>query len=387
VKKDALEITQHGYIVLGDISGFTSYLTKVELDHANAILTDLLEAIVDGFKTLLTLCKLEGDAVLAYAPESNIFRGETLIELFESTYALFRDEVEATRRRTTCTCRACQAIPSLDLKFFVHSGDYIVQNISGVRELVGSDVNLIHRLMKNHITEATGWTAYILVTAAALDDLGTRPQDLHAQIETYEHLGDIQTYSLNLRARYEETVAARRVTVGRREAHAVTSYDFPIPPPIIWEWLNDPAKRGLYGLHAEQSFLPVVLPSGRRGLGARTHCIHGKDVAMIETVLDWRPFDYFTVDQSLPYRLIVRGTYQLTPIPTGTRLEIYERGRGTPLALPGRLTTFVVFKKVFPTIKVLQNLEKCILQDIEKRRGPGSTMEVAGLPEASNRGG
>ena len=30
--------TQHGYLVLADISGFTSYLAKVELEHANKFL-------------------------------------------------------------------------------------------------------------------------------------------------------------------------------------------------------------------------------------------------------------------------------------------------------------------------------------------------------------
>ncbi len=35
--------TQYGYLVLADISGYTSYLAGVELDHAHEILTDLLE--------------------------------------------------------------------------------------------------------------------------------------------------------------------------------------------------------------------------------------------------------------------------------------------------------------------------------------------------------
>ena len=59
--------TQHGYLVLADISGYTAYLAGVELDHAHEILTDLLTTIVNLFKTVLTISKLEGDAVLLYA--------------------------------------------------------------------------------------------------------------------------------------------------------------------------------------------------------------------------------------------------------------------------------------------------------------------------------
>ncbi len=359
-------LTQHGYLVLSDISGFTSYLAKVEIDHANEVLTDLLEAIVERFKTLLSICKLEGDAVLAYAPEAGLRRGETLLELLESTYVIFRDKVEAARRRTTCTCRACQAIPTLDLKFFVHHGDYIVQNVSGIRDLVGSDVNLIHRLMKNHVSEATGWKAYALFTQAGLEHLAVHPEGLHAQIETYEHLGDIQTYTLNLRPRYKGLVAARRAEVSPEEAYVVTTYDYPVPPPVVWEWLNDPQKRAMYGLHAEQSFLPVLMPGGRRGVGAQTHCVHGKKVAMVETVLGWRPFDYFTVDQATG-GLTLRGTYRLQPTPAGTRLEIYERGYGTPLKFLDRLITRLICGRIFPTVKIMGRMAERIAEDSRRQ--------------------
>lgn len=355
-------VTQHGYLVLSDISGFTSYLAKVEIDHANEVLTDLLEAIVEHFKTLLSICKLEGDAVLAYTPESALQRGETLLELLESTYLIFRDKVEAARRRTTCTCRACQAIPTLDLKFFVHHGDYIVQNVSGIRDLVGSDVNLIHRLMKNHVSEATGWRAYTLFTQAGLEHLGIHPEGLHSQTESYEHLGEVRTYTLDLRPRYEELVAARRAEVSPEEADVVTTYDFSVPPPVVWEWLNDPQKRATYGLHAEQSFMPVLMPGGRRGVGAQTHCVHGKKVAMVETVLGWRPFDYFTVDQ-VSSGLTLRGTYRLRPTPSGTHLEICERGYGTPLKFLDRFITLLICTRVFPTIKIMSRLAERIAQE------------------------
>ena len=55
--------TQHGYLVLADISGFTSYVAGTELEHANEILTELLELIIAHFTPTLTLSKLEGDAV------------------------------------------------------------------------------------------------------------------------------------------------------------------------------------------------------------------------------------------------------------------------------------------------------------------------------------
>ena len=49
---------QHGYLMLADISGYTSYLAGVELDHAHEILSDLLETIVGSLKPLLTILTL-----------------------------------------------------------------------------------------------------------------------------------------------------------------------------------------------------------------------------------------------------------------------------------------------------------------------------------------
>ena len=257
------EKTQHGYLVIADISGFTSYLANVELEHAHEILTDLLETIVKNFKVLLTISKLEGDAVFAYVPEVKIPDGERILETIENTYVAFRRQRETSRRNTTCTCNACKSIPTLDLKFFVHHGDFIVQEVSGIRELVGSDVNMIHRLMKNHILENTGWNAYILFTQQAFQHMDVHPEGLHKQTETYEHLGDIQTLSLDLHDRYKTIIEARKVVISPEEADFIFSFDFDAPPALIWHWLTDTEKKNLLA-EGEAIFTPTSRPGGTK---------------------------------------------------------------------------------------------------------------------------
>jgi hypothetical protein len=310
---------EHGYLVLADISGFTSYLATTELDHAHEILSELLELVVDRFAPVLTLSKLEGDAVFAYAPEAKLSRGEMLLEIIEATYIAFKDRATSMHRRTTCECRACRAIPTLDLKFFAHHGDYILQRVAGGSEVVGSDVNLVHRLLKNHVAEATGWRAYALFTEQSLEHLGVHPEGLHAQPETYEHLGDVQTYSLDLQTRYKELVEARRVLIPAEQADLVLTYDFPAAAPIVWDWLNDPYKRTLVA--PQNHWTAETRPGGRTGVGARNHCAHGKG-GMTETLLDWRPFDYYTAHMSdTTISLAGTQTSQFEPIPGGTRLH------------------------------------------------------------------
>ena len=319
------EKTQHGYLILADISGFTSYLAKVELEHAHEILTDLLESIVKEFKTLLTISKLEGDAVFAYVSETKIPDGERILEVLENTYVAFRRQRETSRKNTTCTCNACKSIPTLDLKFFVHHGDFIVQEVSGIRELVGSDVNMIHRLMKNHVTENTGWNAYMLFTNRAFRDLGVQPEGVHNQTESYEHLGEIEIHCIDLHTRYKAMIDARDVIVSPEDADFTFMFDFNAPSPIIWHWLTNIEKKTLLG-GGEAVFTAKSRPGGRTGPGASNHCAHGKDLkgSLIETILDWRPFDYYTFESS-EGNMIMRHTYKLESISdgTGTRLKYF----------------------------------------------------------------
>jgi Protein of unknown function (DUF2652)/Polyketide cyclase / dehydrase and lipid transport len=308
--------TQHGYLVVADISGYTSYLAGTELSHARDILTELLELIVQRFKPLLNIVQLEGDAVFAHVPKTKILRDETLLEMMESTYLAFRDRVEGIRRRTTCQCNACKAIPTLDLKFIVHFGEYLPQNVSGITELVGSDVNLVHRLLKNHVAETTGWKAYVLFTEAGLTQLNVKLENLHAQNESYEHLGEVKTYSLNLRARYEELVQARRVFISPEDADLMITRTVHASPVIVWEWLNDTQKR----LQWEgKEIRPVIRPGGRTGAGAQNHCVHGKNVS-VETVLDWHPFESFTLGGSTGV-----VSYRLEEVADETRINIYSK--------------------------------------------------------------
>ncbi len=330
---------QHGYLMLADISGYSSYLAGVELDHAHEILKELIELIVARCKPLLTIAELEGDAVFAYAPLSKVPRGETLLELIEATYVAFRDHLEAMRRRTTCTCHACQRLPTLDLKFITHHGSYILQDMVGTIKLVGTDINLAHRLLKNHVQEATGWRAYALFTDAVLDHLGCQPADMHTQIEEYD-LGQVQTHSFDLRQRYDELIEARRVIVPQDKAHGVYSVECDAPPPVVWEWLNDPGHR----LEWEKIHIrPILRPIGRTAPGATNHCMHGKKIAMVETVLDWRPFEYYTVlKKSLTPMMPVNFTvtYRLEPLTDGTRTRLHGCAQ-VALRLPIPLTAAV----------------------------------------------
>lgn len=316
-------LPQHGYLVIADISGYTSFVAKTELEHSHEILAELLGILVENIRPLMTLSKLEGDAVFAYAAEEKITRGETLLEFLENIYVAFRDRQITMKRATTCTCLACQNIPSLDLKFIAHHGNYIVQRVGDIRELVGSDVNLIHRLTKNHVVEVTGWRAYLMLTENCLDHLQLKLEDTHAQVEAYEHLGEVMTYSIDLHKRYDRLVGERRSFLTEDNADLVFSVDFSVPPPIAWSWIHDPAKRNIVmpGIHWSIG----DRPQGRAGVGASNHCAHGGGMST-EVIVDWRPFEYATMESYEKGRKTFVETDRFEPLPGGgTRMCVLAR--------------------------------------------------------------
>src|SRR6185503_17797230 len=100
--------TQTGYLVLADISGYTSFVAKTEIEHADVALSYLLETIVEKLGQLLTISKLEGDAVFVYVEENNLPEARSLLEMIDQTYQAFRDKAEALYNTSTCPCRACR---------------------------------------------------------------------------------------------------------------------------------------------------------------------------------------------------------------------------------------------------------------------------------------
>jgi hypothetical protein len=202
--------------------------------------------------------------------------------------------------------------------------------VRSIREMVGSDVNLIHRLLKNHVTEATGWKAYLMITEPCLAHMDLKLEGGYEQTESYEHLGEVKTINVDMHQRYKELKEARRVFLTEKDAHLYLTVDFPTPPPLTWEWLQDPGRRNLWG--GGVHWYSGDRPHGRAGSGASNHCAHGKSVST-EVTVDWRPFDYSTIDSFENGKKMFSETVRLESLPSGgTRVHDFTQ---LHLPLPG----------------------------------------------------
>lgn len=369
-------MAEEGCLVLSDITGYTAYLNEAELDHARDSLTHLVQLLVDHVRAPLELIELEGDAVFSYAPAASFTDGQTILEIVENTYAAFRKALELMILNTTCRCNACRLLPSLDLKFFVHHGSFALQRLAGRVKLVGRDVNLIHRLLKNHITEATGLTAYAAYTQAVVDRLG-----LHAAVaglplhhETYPNVGEVPVHLQDMTDVWERNRAALRVEVKPEDSLAVLEFDFPVPPPLLWEYITRPDLRRL--LMDSDSLTLKRGSDGRAGPGASYTCAHGSIVSQ-HTILDWRPFESYTTNETYPLgRLSGNVTYRLVPIEGGTRLVILA-GKAIGPALLRPIGDFMGLRIGLAS---LRKGAAALLARLEADLGAGRVALVEGTP-------
>lgn len=303
---------ERGTLMIADIGGFTSYVGQVELEHSHDIIANLLDTIIEATSGLFQVSQLEGDAVFVRA--SGDVSASALISAIDSCYLAFSDHIRNIQRNTVCRCGACRLIPALSLKFVVHYGSYIRSGMRGMEQLVGNDVIVVHRLLKNTVTAQTGLHGYALVSEACIESLRLDPDALRMKsVEEKYDLGPIRGYALDLEERLEHRRKATVVRVDPEEAEVTVERAVPGTPAVVWDAVTAPGARtrwmpGLSQVEQES-------PTGVAGTGTINHCVHRRR-ALVEEIVDWRPFDYMTIAMKKPLRLLI--TYDLAPAGTDT---------------------------------------------------------------------
>jgi uncharacterized protein YndB with AHSA1/START domain len=306
---------RHGCLVLADISGYTLYLSGVELDHSQDVLADLLGVVTEQLAAVGPLAKLEGDAVFVVGDGERV-DGQALLAALDAAYAAFAVRRRTIELRTTCACDACSRIGGLDLKVIAHHGEFAEHTVAGSPEVVGPDVVVAHRLLKNEIAATTGVEAWAFLTDGCVGAGGLDPGELDviAHTETYEDAGEVTGWVRDLGARWREMERREPVCLSAEDAYVVVGGLCPAPPPRVWEAITEPEqivrwKEGATGVEMRD-------PQGGRGVGSAIHCVHGRQ-AFDQEVLDWRPFEYFSYRETGPY-----GPFMWT-------LALHDRGDAT----------------------------------------------------------
>ena len=312
-------------LVIADISGYTGFLAGAELDHAQDVLADLMSTVVAALRPNFRLAKLEGDAAFVFAMTETV-DGPQLQDTIERCYFSFRRRLRDIGQASACECNACILVPKLDLKVVAHHGRIVRQRVASRDELFGSDVIVVHRLLKNHVADTTGTTAYALYTDACTAAMGLADPagaGLVEHREEFEGVGEIGSWVRDLHAAWMDEQQRASLIVAPKDAFSTYEAIVAAPPAVAWEWATSPIRRPTWQFGVEL-VLPQGGPPGRRGTGTVNHCIHGKD-KIIEEVLDWQPYDHVSYRTLLPIPNVPKlvNTFLFEDLDDGrTRVEV-----------------------------------------------------------------
>jgi Protein of unknown function (DUF2652) len=190
------------YLLLADISGYTSFMAGVEQVHgldfsagipaAYPMLAALLDSIITGVEPEFSVVKLEGDAVFAAASAASLDgQGDRVLDKLETTYRAFIDSRTRAIPSSDHICTACPAVAYLDLKAVLHRGPAVRQTVGSGSDLLGPAVTVAHRLLKNTVREVIGFRPYLFLTDAAATALGLAQVGV-AHGEEYPDVGRIE---------------------------------------------------------------------------------------------------------------------------------------------------------------------------------------------------
>jgi hypothetical protein len=323
---------------MADISGYTAFVSGTEHEHSREILAELIENIAKSFGGKLSIDQVEGDALCCTAERTDVEVADWLRETFGTFHRRLRD----MRAATTCPCQACQMIVNLGLKFIVHRGTYSRQTVAGVVQLHGSDVNLVHRLLKNTVP----LREYLLVSRAALDSWPENARTEYVDAPQRYDLGEVPAAYLDLALVRADALREDRTVVTDAEAKMRMSRRYDAAPDAVWHLMTDPAMR-----QKIMNVKRVDFEKGARGslVGAEYHCEHGGDRTTVFRVITAEKPKEFTITVEFPFVNRIYRTDRVIPEGTGTLVDTtiyWDEGKGFRMKF-GQMVAVRMMKKYF----------------------------------------
>src|SRR4029079_5045944 len=109
-----------------------------------------------------------------------------------------------------------------------------LQRVAGRQELLGSDVIVVHRLLKNEVVEKLGIDAYALLSQQCVDasDIDPAALGMREHSETYDRIGAVSLWVDDLERRWQEEETRGRVRVSAEDSILHVSVPTNVPPHV-----------------------------------------------------------------------------------------------------------------------------------------------------------
>ncbi|MCG8307230.1 MAG: DUF2652 domain-containing protein [Cytophagales bacterium] len=227
-------------LFIPDITGFTEFVNNTEIEHGQHIISELLEKIIDSNEIGLEVSEIEGDAVLFYKVDHKSGLKEVYNQA-RKIFLNFHSHLKLYESQRICQCGACSSASKLSLKFVVHSADIGFTTVKNHKKPFGSDIVLLHRLLKNNIS----YEEYILFTDQYLQENQNELEELTALkfengTDEYENIGLVNYSFVSLADLYSEVPEPPPVVLPEKMRDPIAEeYVFDLSPPEAYEYLSN----------------------------------------------------------------------------------------------------------------------------------------------------
>jgi hypothetical protein len=352
----------NGTFLLADIGGYTTFLSDVGIEHAKEITSHLLNGMVEVDSQRWKVGNVVGDCLFLYNDT-----GESADEIFahvRRVYENFRDSIEEIAAGSTCRCGACDRSGDLALKFIVHSGEFDIQEIAGRRELIGSDVVVAHRLLKNSIPVGE----YALLTAPMADVAKASGLSTTPGRDEYEDVGGVDYVYVDLQPVCEAFHKSREVYLSEENADVIASIEIAAPPELVWQVLFDVDKITQW----VPTLVELETLSGEVAeVGSIHTCLHGGGMKMVHLRVAIDESDMRWTDRlwNVPFVGEMYQTGEVKPSEAGTKFSFYYALRpGVPIDEGVKKSDFVTLTKLHAQADV-EGLKKACEAEVRAQSG------------------
>ena len=185
-------------LLIADIGGYTDYMSshRFSLGHAEVNTARMLEKMIDAAPGY-DLIEIEGDAAFLSRQADSRDPETTVTEILRAAASMHR-AFHLERQNVAanlCPCAGCKEAAELKLKFVAHIGDVATQTIRQRHKLVGIDVILVHRLLKNSVPIPE----YVLLSEELYRTGETSlPDSVHEIAPELEGIGTVRAYFVDV---------------------------------------------------------------------------------------------------------------------------------------------------------------------------------------------
>ncbi|MCR2762320.1 DUF2652 domain-containing protein [Microbacterium sp. zg.B48] len=190
--------SERAALLIADIGGYTQYMGshRLTLAHAEVNTARMLERMIEAARGF-DLVEIEGDAAFLSRPTGARDPDTTITDILHVAVAMHR-AFHLERQYVAanlCPCVGCREAAELKLKFVAHVGEVATQTIRGRIKLVGIDVILVHRLLKNSVDIPE----YVLISEELYrTDEASFPEPVREISPNLEGIGTVRAYFVDV---------------------------------------------------------------------------------------------------------------------------------------------------------------------------------------------